>query len=193
MTRAPRHRGLSFLEVVLATAMLAAMAASVLGSISFLQSVIGREKHRLAGTEVAHRVITQYLEDPDLLPDEKLPIQQGDTLYRVAFREEVLTDEAGEEGQPRRKVGRNRDELSPEQQLTGLLRRVTVSVFLFEPRTLAEAAEPVAELSRTYSYLEGRQNSVMQRLLKLVEEVQIEKQKAAREQLRNTSGKSGER
>lgn len=191
MNRPIRHRGLSFLEVVLATAMLAGMAASVLGSLGFLQSVIGREKHRLAGTEVAHRVITQYLEDPDLLPDEKLPIQQGDTLYRVAFREEVLTDETDAETNTRRQVSRNRQDLSPEQQLTGLLRRVTVLVYLFEPQTRAEASEPVAQLSRTYSYLEGRQNSVMQRLLKLVEEVQIEKQKAAREQQKNSEKPGG--
>src|SRR5690606_193583 len=57
--------GLTLLEVVVATAMLATLGVAVMGAISFMQYYNQQSRYRLDGMEVAHRLVTQYIDDRD--------------------------------------------------------------------------------------------------------------------------------
>lgn len=184
MRNRPSHAGLTLLEVVVATAMLAILASAVLGAMTFMESYHAHNRHRLDATEVAHRLITQYIDNQELMPPENLPIQQGDSLYRWTKREEVLVSDDGESGL-RRRVGRSASELSAMAQIPEMLNRLTISVYLDDPLRPINAAGPTAQLVRIYSpILSGDEHEVLKRIIKLVERAQQEEAESARDTAR---------
>lgn len=170
---APSRRGLTFIEVVVATGILAGLATMIVGTLSFMENATLRQKHRLNATEVAHRVICQFLDDPDKLPDKNLPIQQGEHLYRFILRDEILvTEDSGTEGL-RQGQGRNVTQMDPQEQLRSMLGRVTVQVYLDEPDNPIATDAPMAELVRVYGTLSlADEDAIMKRLLELVGRIQ---------------------
>ena len=88
------RRGLTLLEVILAVVLLALVAATAL---SICASIIGmqiREQRTLAAAELANRLILQYLDDENTMPNPSSPLDYGADRYRwsmakdpVAFRE----------------------------------------------------------------------------------------------------------
>lgn len=173
--RAPR--GLTFIEVMMATMLLVGFASIVVGAMSFLEMSAIREKHRLQGTEVAHRLIVQYLDDKDNMPSDEKLIQQGENYYRYTLVETSLQRDDSESGLSRRRA-RRVDELTAEQSLLAMLNRVTVTVYLDDPASpVLDARFPVAQLSRTYNPVSGRARDVdetMRHLIRMVGQVQLE-------------------
>ena len=181
MRARPTHAGLTLLEVVVATAMLAILSSAVLGAMSFMETYSARTRHRLDAMEVGHRLITQYIDNQDLMPPQHLPIQQGDRLYRWTLREEILVRDEDDTGL-RRRVGKNAADLSAMDQIPEMLNRLTVSVYLDDPEDPRAQAEPAAQLVRIYSPIfSGDPDEVLKRIIKLVERAQAEEAERNRE------------
>lgn len=143
------RRGLTFIEVVVALAMLSVFATLVLGSIGFVTSLTERGESRLQAMELAHRVVVQYLDDKDLVPAPDQFVWQGNTQYRVEIEESILQQESTTiEGLSE---GTTLDVQDVDlQQRVQSMHKLTIAVFLWEPRTAFEANVPVVELTRHY-------------------------------------------
>lgn len=180
-----RRRGLTLLEVIAATALLAGLASIVLGAISYMEGATTRERHRLQGMEVAHRIIAQYIDNPSLLPDDSKPIQQAESFYFYRLQEDVLVQEQGAEGEIRRRTAKRKQDLSVEEALPAMLNRLTVRIFLDDPTNpVVEAGRPLVELVRVFNPITGRpQDIVIEDLLKLIQRAEVEE----RERLRRES------
>lgn len=177
------RRGLTLLEVVAATAMLAGLASIVLGAVSYMESASARERHRLQAMEVAHRIIAQYIDNPDLLPDESTPIQHAESYYRFTIEEEVLMQEQEAGSKIRRATARGKNQLSVEEALPQMLNRITIKVYLDDPgSTVVDSSRPIAELMRIFNPITGRpEDVVLAELLKLVERAQREESQRQRD------------
>ncbi len=173
--RAQRHKpGLTFLEVVISLAMLATLATSILGAVSFMETASARGRFRLDATEVAHRLITQYIDNQALMPPDNLPIQQGDRLYRWTLREEILAREDGP-GSLARRSGRVASQMTAMEQIPEMLNRLTVQVYLDDPSDPLSLSRPIAHLDRIYSPITtGDPDEVLARILKLVSQANEE-------------------
>lgn len=162
--------GLTFIEVIVAAAMLVGLTSAIMGAISFLDSSAARQRHRLQGMEVAHRLVAQYLDDKELLPDSSLPIQQGESFYRFTIREEILEQEENTGDNLKRRRGRLKSELTVDEQFRHLLQRITVTVYVDDPSNPAlDASKPIATLSRMFSPFEFRdQDLVLKELMQMI-------------------------
>ncbi len=169
-------QGLTFIEVVVSVAMLALISAALMGSLSFMETAAARERHRLHATEVAHRVIAQYLDNSEEpVIKENLPIQQGDSVYRWTLEEEVLVQEDTGAKNLGRRVGKAVGTLTAEEQLPAMLNRITVRVWLADETPHLDTVEPMAEMVRIFNPISGRpEEEVLRTLLKLVEQAQRE-------------------
>jgi len=102
--RFARH-GLTFLETVCAAALLALVAATILGAFNTMMADQERQRHRLGAAEVANRLILQYLDDKTALPSQALPVAYAGERYRwsltetpariIPARPEVAAERAG--------------------------------------------------------------------------------------------------
>lgn len=176
LTRVPSRRALTFIEVMVATALLASLASIVIGTVTFMDSSVARQRYRLDAMEVAHRLVAQYLDDDQLLPPQNLPIQQGNAFYRYVMKEEVvMQDDTDGTGLRKGRIKRQ-DEVSAQEALPQMLNRVTIAVYLDDPANpFVETREPLAVLSRMYNPVAGRDEDAMLRyLMKQVERFQRE-------------------
>lgn len=83
----PRRRGMTFLEVMLATALLAMVTASVFSAINFAVGSQVRHEQLLGAAEVANRVVVMYLDDPAAtLAQQSRPMDYGPHRYRWSAR-----------------------------------------------------------------------------------------------------------
>src|SRR5262245_36803557 len=92
------------METVCAVAMLALIAAAVMGAFNSIFAQQKRQSHRLGAMELCNRLILQYLDDADTMPAKGLPIVYGGERYRwelaeipvrlVPARPEVAEDRA---------------------------------------------------------------------------------------------------
>ncbi len=74
--------GLSMLEVVLATIILALTIATLATMVQAISIQQARAARRLDAAELANRLIIQYLDDDSSLPSQDLPIDYGPNKYR---------------------------------------------------------------------------------------------------------------
>lgn len=89
---APRRRGMTFLEVTLATALLALVTASIFSAINFAVGSQARHEQLLGAAEVASRVVVMYLDDPDAtLSQQDRPMDYGPWRYRWSARSAPIT------------------------------------------------------------------------------------------------------
>lgn len=170
------RRGLTLLEVIAATALLAGLASIVLGAVSFMEASTARQRHKLQAMEVAHRIVAQYIDNPKLLPDESLPIQQGESFYHYRIQEDVLVQEQEAGSKIRRATAQRKSNLSVEEALPQMLNRIIISVYLDDPENpVIDPTKPAAELVRIFDPIQGRpEDIVLEDLLKLVERAQRE-------------------
>lgn len=121
-------RGVSFLEVILATVMLALTVATMASSVSAITGQQQRSRQLLACAEVANRLIIQYLDDENAVPSDMLTVPFGDEEFRFRMRitrVESRLNEAIEraiEEQPARQAGQTPDRL----------KKIAVTVWLSE-------------------------------------------------------------
>jgi hypothetical protein len=81
------RRGVTFLEATLASVLLAMVASTLAGSVSFMTRSQTRMDQRIGAAELANRLILQYIDDRESLPDKALPIEYDVDLYRWTLEE----------------------------------------------------------------------------------------------------------
>ncbi len=86
------RRGMTFLEVVVATAMFGVVAAAIVGVFSFTVGTQLREQRNLACAEVANRLVLAYLDDKTKMPDPHKTVEYGPTDTPMKFRWEYRED-----------------------------------------------------------------------------------------------------
>ncbi|MFN0134056.1 MAG: type II secretion system protein [Phycisphaerales bacterium] len=127
-SRAPARRGMTFLEVVFASVLLALVAGSMFAAFAFIFTSQAREQARLGAFEVANRLILSYLDDSTKMPDSNKTLDYGPPealqRFRWQYKEEPLTlyEVAGE----------NRDQSRQSPLSNDRFKRVTVRVWLSE-------------------------------------------------------------
>ncbi len=84
------RRGMSFLEAVLASALLGIVSMGVLSSLNYLVLQQKRAEQIAGAAEVANRVVVMYLDDPDAMPPGGRPIPYGRHLYRWAYEAQPI-------------------------------------------------------------------------------------------------------
>jgi len=90
MSRQRRYsvrRGVTFLEAVLASVLLAMVASTLASGVSFMTRSQSRMDQKLGAAELANRLVLQYIDDRDSLPDKALPIEYDVDLYRWTLEE----------------------------------------------------------------------------------------------------------
>lgn len=85
-----RVRGLTLLEVVLALTTLVIAATALLGGSTFAVNLAARDQRRLEATEVAHRLILQHMEDPELFKGQPKRTEINGHFYAFSLDEEVV-------------------------------------------------------------------------------------------------------
>lgn len=153
-------RGITFLEVVFSSAMLAVVAATITSGFAMIDrlSVIGERK--LAAYEVAHRLVLQFLDNPTEMPPDTLPLP-GEVTGRVEKfwyllnDSELTPEEDGEKGVTTRGQVNTR-QLSVEERISARMSMVTVEVY--EDENGRRAAEPIATINRVYDPFAGAED-----------------------------------
>ncbi len=141
-------RGVSFLEVVFATFILALTVATMAAAVNAITTQQARSQQLLACAELANRLIIQYMDDEGSLPPEGLTVPYGQSEYRWRKRvtrvESTLdadVERAAEEAQQSRQTGQSPDRL----------RKVAITVWLSEKSggsQLPDAGAPQTTLVR---------------------------------------------
>ncbi|MDX2130866.1 MAG: type II secretion system protein [Planctomycetota bacterium] len=76
------RRGLTFMETIGATVILALLAAVMFSAFNSMIAGQVRQRQRLACAEVANRLILQYLDDPDTMPPPSYPVEYEGERFR---------------------------------------------------------------------------------------------------------------
>lgn len=131
----PRHtcrwrtaRGVTLLEVVFATVVLALTIATMASTVSTITGQQGRSQQLLGAAELANRLIIQYLDDERALPSEDLTLPYGDDEYRYRInitRVQSTLDQS---------IERVLDDLPTQQsaQTPDRIKKIAVTVWLSE-------------------------------------------------------------
>ncbi|HYE03469.1 MAG TPA: hypothetical protein VD963_09575 [Phycisphaerales bacterium] len=77
----PPARGMTLLEVVLATMLLALVAISITSVLAFAVRTNAEGKRTLGAFEVANRLVLQYLDNKRAMPQRGLPVEYGTYRY----------------------------------------------------------------------------------------------------------------
>jgi type II secretory pathway pseudopilin PulG len=86
-------RGITFLETILAVALLGLTTLSVALAINYVSTASIRNSHRMNAAELANRLMLQYFDDPSTLPSESQSIaygREGEFRYRWSLGEEAV-------------------------------------------------------------------------------------------------------
>ncbi|HZW07006.1 MAG TPA: type II secretion system protein [Phycisphaerales bacterium] len=79
------RRGFSLVEVVMASMLLAIIASAIVGGITTVISADARNQQKLESLELANRLLLQYLDDKDAMPNQEAHVFQGRGVYRWAM------------------------------------------------------------------------------------------------------------
>ncbi|HVZ93355.1 MAG TPA: hypothetical protein VG797_02485 [Phycisphaerales bacterium] len=166
------RRGLTFVEVIAAVAMLALIAATIVSGLSFVDFTASRDRARLAAMEVAHRVVLQFLDNPVALPDPSLPYDYLNEQYRWVLRLEILTDDLDDKSAASRRTAKVASGTSIDEKFRSRLYRVTVEVYRFDDADAVATGDPLAHLERIYNQFADRNDPERekQRILKTIED-----------------------
>lgn len=162
LSRRGFRRGLTFLEIVAATAILGMLAGVVFGGFSAMISTQERQQRRLACMEVANRLVLQYLDDPLAMPNPALPVEYAGLRYRWTLTQEVVTP------------AHARPDLGTELAATSSLRfdrlvNLHFTVWLAEESggsVSFDATVPNASLSRLYDPINTRNPDSLENIFK---------------------------
>lgn len=122
------ERGVTLLEVVFATVVLALAIATMASTVGAISSQQGRSQHLLGAAELANRLIIQYLDDEQSMPSEALTVPYGDDEYR--FRLSVTRVQSTLDAS----IARAIEEVPTQQNgpLPDRLKKIAVTVWLSE-------------------------------------------------------------
>lgn len=127
-SRVASRRGMTFLEVVFASVLLALVAGSMFAAFSFIFTSQTREQARLGAYEVANRLVLLYLDDSVKMPDPNKTLDYGPPealqRFRWQYKEEPV--------QVYEVAGDQRDSTRQSPLSNDRFKRVTVRVWLSE-------------------------------------------------------------
>lgn len=141
------------IEVVIALATLVTASGMILGAVSFMEGTAARNTARLEAMEVAHRVVMQYIDEPEQLKQFNRRYDYNLHTYYFELTEEVLQvdENTNIQGLTRRETQRAED-LSMQDILQSQLQQITVTVYRTDPGSPdGIAATPDAQLTRLFS------------------------------------------
>lgn len=153
------RRGTSFLEVVLALAILSMIAATSLSAISAITGQARAARQRLAAMELANRLVLQYMDDPTRMPRAELPIEYAQERYRWSLREGSVSMVPVVAPQERTTMGPRR---------LDRFKTITMTVWLGEEsggRAVPDEGTPGAVLTRLMDPYALRNPDAIERLL----------------------------
>lgn len=161
------RRAMTFLEVVVAVALLALLASTVFGAFNFMLGRQRLEQQTLGAHEVANRLVLSYLDDRNAMPNSSLPIEYGPDRYRWDFQvtpvKIVSPESANPDAAPRPAPLRDRVPFNER------IRQITVRVWLGEESggTFgAETGVPHAKITRLLYPLANRNPDSFDNMLK---------------------------
>lgn len=160
-----RRAGLTFLEVLLSASMLSVTAGAIVAAYQGVSTISGRQERRLEATEVAHRLILNYLLDPQSLPEEGQKITRDAGVYEHLLEEEMLVEQEGDEDRRSVREPIPEDELSRDERLGAGLKRITIEIY---PLGEAGRGRPLASLSRTYDPFAGDEDVLLRQVQELM-------------------------
>lgn len=167
--RARARGGVTFLEVVFASALLGIATSGFVAALGAVESLDSMSSRRLEAYEVAHRVILQFMDDPrSLQEDTSYPLGRG--VYRYIVRKDVLLPEDAEAERVSIRKGAHTKTLDPIARIRARLTMVTVEVY--EEEHGRRGSEPMATLSRIYDPFADAENdpqSFMQHVVDMFE------------------------
>jgi len=167
---------MTLIEVMLAVAMLAGLAAVVSTAYDGIGRMSRLEQHKLYAEEIAHRLILNYLLDPESLPEPGERIPYADEFYfRHEIDEEMLVPQPGsDESLDRRSPQKQRD-LDDETRFASTLKMITIRVYPFDETGVGTVDSPLAVLRRIYNPVDPRRDEdILLRQLENVMGRQIE-------------------
>lgn len=97
------RRGLTFLETMLASALLAIVAGLVLSTISFISNAQIRDRHRAACAELGNRLMLIYMDDDEELRRMANVIDYAGARYRWSIEEMPVRVELAREDRESRR------------------------------------------------------------------------------------------
>lgn len=179
--RTPTRRGLTMLEVVLASVLMAMIATTLVAGLGYVHTAHRRQQMLLGAAEVANRIVLQYLDDKDSLPSNSSPVAYGATgqlrYYWKLDRERVqLRAARAGAGSASRSGGVSADRLemitvrvwhetipNVNPSLSGMpedfsLRRIIDPIAVRNPDSIAKqfsSPEKLAEWLQQFSNLQG--------------------------------------
>lgn len=161
--RRTSSRGFTFLEAVLAAALLGIVAGGVLGAIGWVWNMELRNRRELAAAEIANRVVIAYLDDATSLRDLPRVIYYENEPYRwKADRQRVSLQDAN----PNARVGpdgRRQDAGTIFQELVSL--RVTAWHDDGSAGAFVPGSAPSASIDRIVNPLDFASYDSLERLL----------------------------
>jgi len=142
-----KPRGVSILEAVLSTVLLAMVAVSVASAVTHVQKSAELGKQRVAAHEVANRLVLQWLDDDSSLPQRDLPYDDGTYLFRWELTTLPLTIDVPEDSAVKAPTD------GPAASLLKAQRLIVVHVYEGIPDGIGGAVRGVelAELRRTHN------------------------------------------
>ncbi|MEO1007292.1 MAG: type II secretion system protein [Planctomycetota bacterium] len=85
------RRGITFLEVVLASALLGIVSMGIFSAMNYVVLQQRRAEQALGAAEVANRVVVMFLDNPDDMPSNGQPIAYGRHLYHWDYAAAPIT------------------------------------------------------------------------------------------------------
>lgn len=150
MTRTHAHSGLTFLEVIVSITILAGISSIVFGVIGFTQNRVNYDRERLEAMEVAHRVIIQWIDDPEWIRSQPPRYEYAGSLYTFEVIENFLVFDEERGGGGRISAGVQRQEdVELDDLARSSLRVLDVRVWREDEEGFIEP-EPHVHVTRTY-------------------------------------------
>ena len=169
--RAAARRGFTFLEAVLAAALLGIISAGVLGSISFIWNLELQNRRELAAAEVANRIMVAYMDDATSLRSLPPVIYYENEGYRWSADEDRVSLR---DTNPQARVGtdgRQQDAAVIFGELVSL--RVTAWHDDGTEAAFSPGAGPSASIDRVINPLDFPSFDSLERLLENPERIEL--------------------
>jgi hypothetical protein len=141
---------MTILEVVVSLVLLIGVGTMVLSALGYVERAAARDRIRLAAYEACHRIILQFIDDPESIRRASDPVFVNGYEFGFEFIEELLVSETREEGGV---FGVAQREYDLETLLSNKLKLVRVRVWLTERKAGFAPEQTVASLNRMYNIM----------------------------------------
>ncbi|MFG0294129.1 MAG: type II secretion system protein [Phycisphaerales bacterium JB050] len=152
-----RRRGITILEVIVSLVLMVGIGSMVLSAFGYLERAAARDRIRLAAYEAAHRIVLQFIDDPDTIRGlldssgrSKDPVFVNGEEFGFKLTEDLLVTENNEAGGV---VGTVQSEFDLETLLSNKLKLIHVEVSLNERKAGFSPMQQIASIDRIYNIM----------------------------------------